>query len=334
MAHAEIGFAQLGLGSVLKQNQLAVPPNQREYSWTSKEVRTLFQDFAKSISEGDAHSYFLGTIVTIPRAHGLLEVVDGQQRLSTAAIILAAIRDYLSPRDEMIAHSIDSEFLMVIDRANRARVPRLRLNLDDNDFFRARLTGDGERPAPTKSSHRLLDEAISEASEQVLKIVAGFDQKDHGDVLNRWVNFMESRALVVLLRVPNDADAYRMFETLNDRGLRTSQSDLVKNYLFGRSGDRIAEVQQKWAYMRGALETLEDEDLTITFLRHALTVIHGFVRETQVYDRVQILAKAQQPVVTFAAQLEALANTYAAIHNADHEKWNKYSDTRSEPWTS
>jgi hypothetical protein len=131
----------------------------------------------------------------------------------------------------------------------------------------------------------------------------------------------------VLLRVPNDADAYRMFETLNDRGLRTSQSDLVKNYLFGRSGDRIAEVQQKWAYMRGALETLEEEDLTITFLRHALTVIHGFVRETQVYDTVQLLAKAQQPVVTFATQLEALANTYAAIHNSDHEKWNKYSDT-------
>ena len=43
---------------------------------------------------------------------------------------------------------------------------------------------------------------------------------------------------------------------------------------------------------RGALETLEEEDLTITFLRHALTVIHGFVRETQVYDTVQLLAKA------------------------------------------
>jgi Protein of unknown function DUF262/Protein of unknown function (DUF1524) len=327
MPHTEIGFAQLGLASVLKQNQLAVPPNQREYSWTSKEVRTLFQDFAKAISEGGAHSYFLGTIVTIPRAHGVLEVVDGQQRLSTTAIMLAAIRDYLWLQDEMIAQSIDSEFLMVIDRASRARVPRLRLNLDDNDYFRARLAEDVERPTPTKPSHRLLEDAFTEAREQVQKIVAGFDEKDHGDVLNHWISFMESHALVVLLRVPNDADAYRMFETLNDRGLRTSQSDLVKNYLFGRSGNRIGEVQQKCSYMRGALETLEEEDLTITFLRHALTVIHGFVRETQVYDTVQLLAKAQQPVVTFATQLEALANTYAAIHNSDHEKWNKYSDT-------
>ena len=52
----------------------------------------------------------------------------------------------------------------------------------------------------------------------------------------------------------------------------------------------------------------------------------GFVRETQVYDTVQNLAKSPQPAVTFAGQLEALANGYVAIHNAEHEKWNKYSD--------
>jgi uncharacterized protein with ParB-like and HNH nuclease domain len=80
MAQGEIGFAQLGLANILKQNQLLVPPNQREYSWTTKEVRTLLQDFAKAIAEGDG-SYFLGTIVTIPRSNGALEVVDGQQRL-------------------------------------------------------------------------------------------------------------------------------------------------------------------------------------------------------------------------------------------------------------
>jgi uncharacterized protein with ParB-like and HNH nuclease domain len=76
---SEIGFAQLGLGSVLKQNQLSVPPNQRDYAWETKEVRTLLQDFSREISEGEG-SYFLGTIVTIPRQNGVLEVVDGWPR--------------------------------------------------------------------------------------------------------------------------------------------------------------------------------------------------------------------------------------------------------------
>ena len=74
--------------------------------------------------------------------------------------------------------------------------------------------------------------------------------------------------MVVLLRVPSGANAYKMFETLNDRGLRTSQADLIKNYLFGRADDRIQEVQGRWSYKRGTLESLEEENITVVFLRH------------------------------------------------------------------
>lgn len=324
-AGTDISFSQLGIGSVLRQHQLAVPSNQREYSWTSKEVRTLFQDIAKAISDGE-RSYFLGTIVTIPRGNDVLEVSDGQQRLATTAILLSAIRDYLRDREPMIAESINNEFLTGIERTSRARIPRLRLNVDDNEYFRARLTAEVPEPQATKPSHKLLDAAFAEAKAQVRKIVAGLDEKDHGDLLNRWIDFIQSRAVVVLLIVMNEANAYRMFETLNDRGLKTSQADLVKNYFFGRAGDRIAEVQQKWAFMRGALETMEDDDITILFLRHALTVVRGLVRETQVYEVAQTYAKAAQPVVSFVTNLETLASTYVAIHNSDHEKWNEYSD--------
>ena len=93
-------------------------------------------------------------------------------------------------------------------------------------------------------------------------MVAPFDEKDHGDQLERWVSFIEHGALAVLLQVPDDADAYKMFETLNDRGLRTSQADLIKNFLFGdpASGSRSPV---PWSYMRGALEALDEDDITI-----------------------------------------------------------------------
>ena len=120
MADGNFGFSQLGLASILGQNKLTVPPNQRDYSWTTRQVQTLFQDFARSIAESDS-TYFPGTIVTTPRLDGGLEVVDGQQRLATTAILLAEIRNYLQDKDEMIAQAVEEELLTVIDRTTRAR---------------------------------------------------------------------------------------------------------------------------------------------------------------------------------------------------------------------
>ena len=323
----QIGFEHVGLGSVLKQNQLVVPPNQREYAWSEREVTQLFQDFARALN--DDVDYFLGTIVTIPHMNGALEVVDGQQRLATTAILLAAIRDYLSNKNEgVLVESINNEFLTGIDRTKRARVSKLRLNIDDNELFNrlvAANPGD-PKPAAIRPSHERMLAASALARGHVRNIVASLDVKDHGDLLNAWVSFIEHRTLVVLLRVPDGADAYKMFETLNDRGLRTSQADLIKNYLFGRSGERISEVQGRWAYMRGALESLDD-DITIDFLRHALIAIRGHVRESQVYDVVQDNVKSEAAAVTFSSILENLANVYVATFNPEHERWNGYPDS-------
>jgi uncharacterized protein with ParB-like and HNH nuclease domain len=151
--NSQIAFEQTGLGSVLKHNQLVVPPNQREYAWSDRQVTQLFQDFAKAINDGE-QGYFLGTIVTIPRVHGALEVVDGQQRLATTAILLAAIRDYLKGKEDVLVESINNEFLTGIDRIKRARVPRLKLNIDDNDLFGWIITRNPgqEEPLSTRNS--------------------------------------------------------------------------------------------------------------------------------------------------------------------------------------
>lgn len=322
----QIVFEQSGLGNVLKQNQLVVPSNQREYSWSERQTTQLFQDFSKAIADNET-GYFLGTIVTIPRENGTLEVVDGQQRLATTALLLAAIRDYLKGKDQILVESIDNEFLTGIDRTKRERTPKLRLNIDDNELFSWFLAPNGNEPKTTRLSHTLLKKAFVEAQNHVRAIISTLDVKAHGDILNNWVTFIEHRALVILLKVPNDANAYKMFETLNDRGLRTSQADLIKNYLFGRSGTRILEVQNRWASMRGALETLEDEAITVNFLRHALIIIRGYLREAQVYDAVQEAVKSELASVTFSTQLENLAHAYVATFNSDHEIWNGYPDS-------
>lgn len=321
----QIGFEQLGIGGVIRKYRLAVPLHQREYSWTDKEVSALFHDINKAISD-EQPVYFLGSIVTIPKEGTLLEVVDGQQRLATTAILLSAIRDYLktSTSDALIVTDIETGFLTTVDRHARDTVSKLTLNSSDHNYFEHRVLKSELGYPAAAVSHRLINDAALLARDHVLGIVKNHDLKNHGDALNRWIDYLEHRAQAVLLKVPSEVNAYRMFETLNARGLKTSQSDLVKNYLFGHSGTRLPEAQQKWSGMRAVLESFEDDDITVNFLRQMLISLYGYMREDDVYEIVTGKAKGVAQAIDFLTKVETGAADYAAILNPEHEKWNQY----------
>src|SRR6201989_1476031 len=98
-AAAKIDFEHLGIGTVLSRYRLLVPPNQREYKWTKDYVLELLHDFSNALRRNTS-SYFLGTIVLTGGDGGTWQVADGQQRLATTTVLLAAIRDYLYERNE------------------------------------------------------------------------------------------------------------------------------------------------------------------------------------------------------------------------------------------
>ena len=276
----------------------------------------------------DVPEYFLGAVVTIPRHQNVLDIIDGQQRLATTAIILSEIKKYLTRIGEKIlAESVDN-FLGEIDRNARERVPKLQLNVDDHEFFKEIIMGmDIEEAKPTKPSHEKIVAAVKCVKKQIENIVSSLPKKDHGNVLNKWIDFIEHKATVVLLQVPSESNAYKMFETLNNRGIEVSQSDLIKNHVFGKSGNRLSEAQHKWALMRGTLETVDEENIVLSFMRHAIMNMKGYVTEDQVYDIVEQIAKDSQSTIKFLSELEMLSTYYVAIFNPESEKWNKYPDS-------
>jgi hypothetical protein len=168
------------------------------------------------------------------------------------------------------------------------------------------------------------------------KIVAAANVKDHGQKLNRWLDFIESDAEVILFRVPTGANAYKMFETLNDRGLRTTQADLVKTFLFGQADDRWAEAQTSWSGMLSTLSSLQGDDddetddekvdLTVIFLRAALMCKQGFLTSGDVYEAIQTIVRGPTTAVTLMKDFERLARVYEATFYQDHEKWKPYPD--------
>lgn len=326
-----IEFDVCGIAEVLRNHRLRVPPNQREYSWQTDQVMDLLQDVGNAIRD-KAPSYFLGTIVLTKSDEGdFLEVADGQQRLATATIILSHFRDIFLAReagDLMRVNSIETDFLFTIDFDAKEKLPKLTLNIDDNQYFsNAILERPHDRKTMKKSymSHELINNAknvIKSYFEGALKQIG---DNNFTNFLSEWRKYLQENASVVVLRVIDAANAFVMFETLNDRGLKTSQADLVKNYLFQKSGDRLTEAQGHWTTMRGVIESIGDNDLIMEYLRLCCCVISGATRDKDVMDRFTGLAQSKGDALRLLVQLGEMASDYAAILNTDHLKWNNYN---------
>ena len=320
-----------GIGAVLSRGPtLAVPPNQREYKWTDEHVTDLFEDLQKSI-DGNQSTYFLGAIALTGADPDKPQVTDGQQRLATTTILLAAMRDYFHERGNTFkADHIDREYLTISDPEEDRLVPRLTLNVDDREYFAKQVATRPGDPArddkPNGRSNERIQAACRLAAKRVQTIIEGYNKEaDRAKRLLHWVKFITNDALVVVLELPSDLNAFRMFETLNDRGLRTTQVDIVKNYLFEQAKENATAVQPKWSRMIGILESLDDGDeVPINFLRHYVITKLGMTRAGEVFEKIEGIASGKHRALEIVSDMEENANDYAAILSPDHRKWNTY----------
>jgi hypothetical protein len=329
-----IGITREGLGHILADNVLYVPTYQRSYAWKSEHVTALLEDLAGAIfkkSQGRSGEYFLGSVVTIKKddADRSLEVVDGQQRLATTSIIIAAIRDYFfRAHDDEAANALEKEYLRWFDLVTREHPPRLRLNETDNDYYNAAiLTRPRDRQkgnAPVKASHRRIAKAYRVAANYITKVASQYGKQDSAKALVQWVEFLRDSAQVIRVTVQDDADAFVIFETLNDRGLELSTSDLLKNYLFGLSGDRISEAKERWLGMTGALDTVSRRDVSVDYIRQLWGSINGVIRKRELFYEIKKTVSNKQAAINFATELSESSILYAAILNPTHDTWNRY----------
>jgi hypothetical protein len=322
----QIRISLEGIAHVLADNRLRVPVFQRSYAWERPHVLELLQDVAAAIKEG-APEYFLGSIVVSTEHSGMLEVVDGQQRLATTTVLLAKIRDYfLANGDTDRAATLESDFLLKRDLRSQEPLPRLTLNDIDHDFFAktilARPSAQSRSASPSRVSHHLLADACKVADQYIAAVVS--TTKAPIDALVEYVEFLSTRAKVILVQVPDQANAFTIFETLNDRGRDLAISDLLKNYLFFRAENRLPEVQSAWTSMLGALAAIDTDASIVDYIRHYWSSHNGATRERDLYAAIRKRISSKQAAVDLALGLEAGARQYAALLSAGHELWNDY----------
>jgi hypothetical protein len=334
----QFGFDRMGIGKLLHQGKLAVPLNQRPYAWREGEVEDLFHDLSEAFN-ADATDYFLGTIVLIHEDRNAVpQIADGQQRLATTTILLARIRDKLSAlHREQRARSIDMNYLREIDMETEELMPRLALNVEDHEFFTKAIL-----PAPydpeaqavkaSRPSNTRLQKASDLAGKFVDSLVGPLREDAHADLLVRWVRFIDSTVTVVVVTVPDEVDAFRIFETLNDRGLRAGQTDLIKNYLLSRSLNRLPEAHRFWSHINGSIESLgtDDDERLLTFIRHFWITRNGPTKVRDLADAIRRELTGETKVLNFLSQASDAVNDYVALWSKSHPKWAAYKATTRE----
>ena len=314
-----------GIGHTISDNRLKVPLYQRSYAWEDSHVNDLYDDLLTSIRDAE-NEYFIGSIV-ISSGDDRDEVVDGQQRLATISILLAAIREYFRENgDEARANDIQNQYLSSRNRRTQEYIPNLELNSNDNNYFYSQIIISPPNDLePSRASHDRLKRAFRIARGKIQSFVATTSKP--ADSLLDLCDFIDEHLKVIVVKVPNHANAFTIFETLNDRGLELAISDLLKNFLLGQADNRLNEVQENWTKMYSLLENTENEELVVTFLRQYWSSIYGLARERDLYNKIKGKITSKQRAIDFSSNLEEAARVYVALIDTSNSFWSDYSDS-------
>ena len=214
--------------------QFLVPLYQRPYSWGDDQLGQLWTDIlaeAERVREGDQGSgHFVGSVVLAPSPHahaagdGLAQwlVVDGQQRLTTLLVLLAAIRDHVRDTDPETAGRIDFEYLTNQFRKGDERLRLLPTQADRDDFRACVLRLPGAE----------VTGGIGSAYRRFQANLVAFDDPDDPNDVARVEQVVRQRLRLVEITAELGDNVHRIFQSLNNTGLKLSQADLLRNHLF------------------------------------------------------------------------------------------------------
>lgn len=311
---SKIEFKIEGIGKFIKDNRFFVPIYQRPFSWEAdKHIGALINDIKNNLGESE---YFLGTLV-LTKTDGKLEIVDGQQRLTTILLLFAALRDIFKKIGKN--KKIQEEYLSEYDRRNEEEIPKLELSQQDNDFYKNYIVNKDQTYSPKKTSHTY----IKEGYEKAIKEFCNNDES----ILLDWMDFIDDKLKVVVIIVPEESNAFTIFETLNDRGLILAQVDLLKNYLYSKCNKtHLKTVQNNWNELVLKLEALEETSI-LDYIKVYWMANSGFIREknNELFVAIKNQYKNSIDINTFVSNLLNDVEIYLALINVNSVFWNDYN---------
>lgn len=253
-----------------------VPEFQREYVWRAKkEVKSLVEDLVQAFRE-DLPDYFLGSVVYFKNVEGTRELVDGQQRLTTLLLLIAALRDSMnSPLPAM------DKAIRDIDSTTASDALRFRIELQYSEVTTVLEKLCSKKRSDLTSGVGGPRYFLVHAYDQCINQLSDEFGEDADEELTEFWKYLWLKAHVVTIETPNLKSAYKIFETLNDRGKALNASDLLRNYLFRSSGSSKSTQKILHDEWKSLVEVLRSagESTQVRFLRYYLMSTYGLTLE-------------------------------------------------------
>ncbi|PAT38557.1 DUF262 domain-containing protein [Vandammella animalimorsus] len=308
-----------------------IPRFQRDYSWGSDEWEDLWSDIMDILQE-NSPSHYMGYLVLQSSDDKTFDVIDGQQRLTTLNLIILAVLKNIqrlidagneSEANTQRLNQIRQTYIGYLDPVTLVARPKLTLNRNNNSYFQYHLVPLGHLP---QRRLRASEHLLRKSFEWFDRKIANHLKQESGGEGRRLAQLVEkiSDALFfTVITVTDELNAYKVFETLNARGVRLSSTDLLKNYLFslldrgGETDHEITDLENRWEAIVGNLQSEKFPD----FLRIHWNSRNNFARQADLFKIIRAKITDRESVFCLLRGMEEDLDTYLALSSPEGSNW-------------
>lgn len=317
--------------------QYEIPKFQRDYTWEAEHWDDLWQDISELI-EQDETEHYMGYLVLQTTDNKQYQIIDGQQRLTTMSIIILTVLKCL---EYLIQSNVEKEsnakrkealhnsYIGTIDPVTLITNNKLKLNRNSDDYYRNYIVLLKDLPIRnTNTAQKHIRDCFNWYYE---KMRSKFKT---GVALASFIDGIVDKLFFTVIKVSDQLNAFKVFETLNARGVQLSSSDLLKNYLFSIVDEtkphqnEIEELEKLWNEIVGKLGTLTFED----YLRYYWNSFHKTVHKKNLFKAIKGKIISKEHTFTLLRDLSDTVDLYIALSDPYDELWNEFKDVR-EPLT-
>lgn len=308
-----------------------IPRFQRDYSWTQDEWDDLWQDILGTVKPDGEPAHYMGYLVLQTKDSKNFEVIDGQQRLTTLSLlalaVLKVLQDLIDAKvdptnNQKRSDQLRNSYIGFLDPVTLIARTKLTLNRNNDGYYKDYIVPLQKLPV---RGFRASEHSLRKAFEWFYKQVKDtFGTKRDGAVLAKFLDDLSDRLFFTVITVTDELNAFKVFETLNARGVRLSPTDLLKNYLFSvvhretEHANEIETLERRWEAMVGRLggESFPD------FLRAHWNSRRKFVREADLFKTIRAETGTKAIVFELIRQMEEDLDVYAALPNPEDQLWD------------